>query len=97
MVALKMQQVQYNLKKNFLRRLWRLVIPMLFGGSDGSPRRGGGGLQEGGGDKHLLLSMTLLHMGAGCRVRGQLCLPLPLSALPVPCKGGGGISKGVYT
>ena len=40
-------QFQGNLKKNFLRRLWCLVFPMLFGPSDGPPH-GGGGLQRGG-------------------------------------------------
>ena len=36
---------QCNLKKNFIRRLRRLVFPMLFGPSDGPPHWGGGGLQ----------------------------------------------------
>ena len=35
MVAPKLQQFQKNLK--FLRRLWRLVFPMLFGPSDAPP------------------------------------------------------------
>ena len=54
MVALNLQQFQYNLKKVVLRRLWRLVFPMLFCQSD-APTIGGGGLQgvgdykEGGG------------------------------------------------
>ena len=41
MVALKLQQFQYYLKKIFLRRLWRLVFPRLLGGSDAF--KGGGG------------------------------------------------------
>ena len=45
MVALKLQQFQYNLKKNFLRRLF----PMPFGPTD-PPPPGGGRLQGGGGD-----------------------------------------------
>ena len=47
----------YDLKTNFLRRLWRLVFPMLFGPSDGLPG-GGGGLQGGGGynDNHFVIS-----------------------------------------
>ena len=58
---------------------------MVFGPSDGSPPPPnlGGDYRGGGGGKRLLLSMTLMHMGAGCRVRAQLCLPHPLSALPV--------------
>ena len=41
MVALKLQQFQSNLKKNFL------VFPMLFCQSDGPPQ--GGGVTEGAG------------------------------------------------
>ena len=33
--------LQWNLKKNCLQRLWRLVFPMLFGPSDGPPPWGG--------------------------------------------------------
>ena len=43
MVALKLQQPQYNLKKNFLQHL---VFPLLFGPSDDP---GGGGIAVGGG------------------------------------------------
>ena len=39
---------QFDLKKNVLRRLQRLVFPMHFGRSDGPPPWGGGGLQGGG-------------------------------------------------
>ena len=69
MVALKLQQFQYDLKKSFLRRL---VFPMLLGQSE---------LGGGEGDKRLLLSMTLLHMGAGYRGGGML-------------QGGGGTTPG---
>ena len=55
---------------------------MLFGPSDPRPP-GAGVARGGGGGKRLLLSMVLMHTGAGCRVRGQLCLPHPISALPV--------------
>ena len=41
----------YNLKKKFLRRLWRLVFLMLYGESDGLPGGGGGaGRLQGVGD-----------------------------------------------
>ena len=46
MVALKLQQFQYNLKKNFLRHL---VFPMLFGPSDGGTAKGEGYFKRGGG------------------------------------------------
>ena len=38
MVALKLQQFQYELKKFSLRHLWRLVFSMLFGPSDSPPQ-----------------------------------------------------------
>ena len=60
MVALMLQQFQYNLKKNFLRRL---VFPILFCQSDGPPHGGGGGLQRGGlrgGGGYLLPKQPLL-------------------------------------
>jgi hypothetical protein len=59
MVALKLQQLQYDLKKKFLRRL---VFPMLFGPSDGSLLTGGelqrGGISERG---RCLCRMTELY------------------------------------
>ena len=44
MIALKLQQFQYNRKKCFLRRL---LFPMLFGPSDGPPPKGGGNCKWG--------------------------------------------------
>ena len=45
-VALKLQQFQYNRKKTFLRHLGRLVFPFLF--SQSPPKGGGGGGLQGG-------------------------------------------------
>ena len=42
----------YNLKKNFLRRLWRAVFLVPFGPSDGLPVGGGAGIAKGGGYVH---------------------------------------------
>ena len=49
MEALTLQQFQYTRKKNFLRRLWHLVFPVVFCQSDAPPPWGGGGLQRGAG------------------------------------------------
>ena len=61
MAAPKLQQFQYNLKRNF-QHLWRL-FPMLFGAIDGCSNEvgeggiamggGGGGLQWGGGGAYI--------------------------------------------
>ena len=48
MVALKLQQFQYNVKKIFLRRLWRLVFPW-FCVKVTVPPMGEGGYKGGGG------------------------------------------------
>ena len=48
LIALKLQQFQYNPKKIFLQCLQCLVFPVLFGPSEGPPPQGGGG---GGGFK----------------------------------------------
>ena len=47
MIALKLQQFQYNLKKNFLRHA---LFPMLVRPSDAPPPGGGGDCRGGGGD-----------------------------------------------
>ena len=61
-------QFQCNLRKIFLRHLWRLVVPMLFGPSDGPPHgRGGiakgGGLQRGGG--YMVPEVLCCFLGVG--------------------------------
>ena len=66
MVALKLQQFLSNLKKNFVRRLWRLVFPMLFCQSDGPPHEGGG-LQGGGGGVCCFDKGVALAEGGYCR------------------------------
>ena len=49
--------------KNFLWRLWRLVLSMLFGPSDGSPAGGGGDCkgEGGGGAPERVVPRALLH------------------------------------
>ena len=81
MIALKLQQFQYKQKKKFLWRFRHLVFPTLFGPSDGSVPQGEGELQDGG-DKRLLLSTALMHMGAGCRVRVSSAFPTPFWPSP---------------
>ena len=65
-------------KKTFLRRLWHLLFPMLFGPSDGLG--GGGGLQGG----------RLQRGGGGCKKEGGRCaspdmsVALPMNMLETP-------------
>ena len=76
-------QFEYNVKKNFLRRL---VFPMLFGPSDSPPHEGGGGLQRGGGGYNGPWPRAGV-LGADCRGCSQ---PEPLGRRPEVLDGGPG-------
>ena len=84
-VALKLQHFQYNLKKFFFGAFSAQYFLCFLGQVT---------VAKGWGGKPLLLSMALLHVGAGCRARGQQCLPHPLSALPFLCGAPEGLQWG---
>ena len=69
MVALKLQQFQYNLQKTFHRRLRCLVFPLLFGPSDAPPPPPPG-LKGGGGCPPTLLNGAPPGDGVSNEARG---------------------------
>ena len=58
--------------KNYLRRFWGLIFPILFGPSDGSPPRGGGGCK--GGARYHNGRYGVPKAPVGCGVRQERIL-----------------------